>query len=516
MDTFKPSLNPRTAATGGTPPPDSATDGLNTDSIVALFPFSRTLHYSDGEEVIVRGAESRYLYYVEKGTLEVSHTIDDTRIVVAIIGPASFFGEIGFFDGTSRVRDIRAAENSIVRVFDTEGLDRLRQENPVLYGDFVTAMARSICGKFRRILEEREPLTAYAASLSTGHRAFREAKPIPSGLLHTREWQFVNRLVEDFKASFFDLSYQLQKDSRSETPDRLQEQCFRVMDAFNDRLQETALLLKDGETADYLWGYAFKEIFPYFMRSRFAERAYYKPRGYAGDFQMMEMIYANEPAGDGKLGKLMDAWCLESAAARAVRGRRAFLKEQLEVLCEKRRNSQNTIRIMNLACGSNRELFDFLSTCPYTELIAALCIDADAYALEYTNRHVNVVPHSASVRLMNDNVVRWALGRVRHNFGPQDIIYSAGLTDYLDDRVCVALINRCYAHLEEGGTLILGNFGYKDYNKVFLDQILQWRLIHRTEEDLKGMFAKTPFGADIEMTAEENGVNLFAIAVKTK
>ncbi|OPY74789.1 MAG: DNA-binding transcriptional dual regulator Crp [Syntrophorhabdus sp. PtaU1.Bin050] len=516
MDTLNPSLNPRVSTIGGTPPLDPTTDGLSADSIRALLPFSRILHYSDSEEVIVSGAESRYLYYVEKGTLEVSHTIDDTRIVVAIIGPASFFGEIGFFDGTSRVRDIRAAEDSVIRVFDTESLNNLRQENPVLYGDFVTAMARSICGKFRRILEEREPLTAYAASLSTGHRAFKEAKPIPFGLLHTQEWQFINRLVEDFKASFFDLSYQLQKDSGSETPDHLQTQCFHVMDAFNDRLQQTALLLKDSEAADYLWGYAFKEIFPYFMRSRFAERAYYKPRGYAGDFQMMEMIYSNQPAGDGKLGKLMDAWCLESAAARAVRGRRVFLKEQLEMLCEKKRNGQNPIRIMNLACGSNRELFDFLSTCPYTELVTALCIDADAQALEYTNRHVNVVPHSASVRLMSDNVVRWALGRMRHNFGLQDIIYSAGLTDYLDDRVCAALVSRCHGHLEEGGVLILGNFGYKNHNKVFLDQVLQWKLIHRTEEDLKGIFAKTPFGADIEITAEENGVNLFAIAVKTK
>ncbi|OPY79324.1 MAG: DNA-binding transcriptional dual regulator Crp [Syntrophorhabdus sp. PtaU1.Bin153] len=516
MDTLKPPLKPHVSTPGERFSHDPAADGLNVDTIRALLPFSRSLHYRDGEEVIVKGAESRYLYYVEKGILEVSHTIDDTRIVVAIIGSASFFGEIGFFDGTSRVRDIRATEDSVIRVFDTESMDHLRQENPALYGDFVTALARSICGKFRRILEEREPLTAYAASLSTGRRAFMEAKPIPSALLHTRDWQFVNRMVEDFKTSFFDLSHQLQKDDGFETPDPLQEQCFRVMDAFNDRLQETALILKDDESADYLWGYAFKEIFPYFMRSRFAERAYYKPRGYAGDFQMMEMIYSNEPAGDGKLGRLMDAWCLESAAARAVRGRRVFLKKQLEMICEERRNGENPIRIMNLACGSNRELFDFLSTCPYSELIAALCIDADPQALEYTNRHVNVVPHSASVRLMNDNVVRWALGRVRHNFGSQNIIYSAGLADYLDDKMCIALINRCHAYLEEGGILILGNFGYKNHNKIFLDRILQWRLIHRTEENLKEIFAKTLFGANIEIAAEENGVNLFAIAVKAK
>ena len=61
---------------------------------------------------------------------------------------------------------------------------------------------------------------------------------------------------------------------------------------------------------EVMWGYVFKEIFPYFMRSRFAERAYFKPKGYAGDFLMMEHIYADTPKGEGKLGEIVDASCL--------------------------------------------------------------------------------------------------------------------------------------------------------------------------------------------------------------
>jgi hypothetical protein len=117
---------------------------------------------------------------------------------------------------------------------------------------------------------------------------------------------------------------------------------------------------------------------------------------------------------------------------------------------------------------------------------------------------------------MNDNVVRWALGRLKHNFGFQDIIYSAGLADYLDDRVLLALINRCYEHLDWGGTLIIGNFGNRNEHKTFLDQILQWKIIHRSTEDLRGIFAKSIFASPIEIAAEENGVNLFAIAQKLK
>jgi CRP-like cAMP-binding protein len=495
---------------------DSLFSELDENFYHSISPFSHALFYAAGEEVVVRGAESRFLYYVEKGSVEVSHTIDTTRIVVALIGTANFFGEIGFFDGTSRVRDIRATEDSIIRVFDMDNMKSMQHKNPILYGDFIALIAKSICSKFRRILEESEPLMAYSASLSTGSQNFKEAKPIPYHCFQTKEWHHVNKLVEDFKASFFDLSLQLQQDTDPGVPNLLQKGCFEVMDAFNRQLEEAALLLRDSEFSDYLLGYAFKEIFPYFMRSRFAERAYYKPRGYAGDFLMMEMIYKNEPDGDGKLGKIMDSWCLETAAAKAVRGRRKFLRERLEILCRIRANNGHTTRIMNLACGPTRELFDFLAACDYSDMIMALCIDADLQALEYANHTVNVIPHSASIRFMNDNVVRWALGRLRHNFGAQDIIYSAGLADYLEDRVLLALINRCYDHLDRSGTLIIGNFGSRNQHKAFLDQILQWKIIHRSADDLREIFAKSHFAGSVEIAAEESGVNLFASAKKSE
>jgi len=489
-------------------------DKFGENRLAEMLVFSTVLEYRPGEQVIVGGAESRSLYYVEKGSVEVSYRLAETRMVVALIGPSSFFGEIGFFDGVSRVRDIRAIQDTTVRLFDNENVLHMRDEDPVLYGDFIALMARSICEKFRRVVEEREPVTAYAASLAGGRRGFEELKPVPRYLAKTQGWRFLDDLVEDFKRSFFDLSYRLQEDRSDEIPDFLRDRSWKIMDDFNLRLQSAEDFLKDDEVAEHAWGYAFKEIFPYFMRSRFAERAYYKPRGYAGDHLMMEMIYANRPEGDGKLGLLMDSWCLNSSAARAVRGRRKFLTGQLEALCAQSGRGSETIRIMNLACGSSRELFDFLAGCQYTERVSVFCIDADPSALEYVHRYVDVFPHRASISLMNDNVVRWASGRVRHSFGLQDVIYSAGLTDYLDDRVCAALINRSYECLEDGGTLIIGNFGYGNSNKPFLDHILKWSLIHRSEEDLLNVFSRTPFDGHVKIMAEENRINLFAVATK--
>ncbi|MCU0587711.1 MAG: cyclic nucleotide-binding domain-containing protein [Syntrophobacteraceae bacterium] len=487
---------------------------LGSQVIEQILPLSPVVQYQKDEEVPIKETDSRRIYYVQKGAVEVYHTFKETKIVVAMIGEGDFFGEIAYFDGVSRVRNIRATSDCIIRIFEEEMLERVQEENPRLYGKFLTYMTRRICAKFRMILEEREPLTAYAASLSTGKRGYQGSRPLPEAFLQTREWRSVSRIVEDMKAQLFDLSHRLQQDASPEISEVAQAKCHALLDDLNEQLEKSVEVLTRPEVEDNVWGYFFKELFPYFMRSRFAERAYFKPKGYAGDYLMMEMIYRNQPEGDGKLGVILDRWYLDTSAARAVRGRRELLGSSLREICGERMSSPGPIRIMNLACGSNRELFDFLSECKYTEKIEAICVDADLDALQYTNQHVNVFHHGALIRLMNDNVVKWSLGRVRHDFGMFDIVYSAGLTDYLDRRLFKALVTRCFEHLKPGGILIIGNFGPNNPNRVFMDRILQWKLIHRHESELRQLFEETPFGERCEIIQEKNGVNLFAKATR--
>lgn len=481
--------------------------------IQSVLSISRSEQYRKGQEIVIPGSESNCVYYVEEGSVEVSTSVKDTKIAVALIGAGNFFGEIGFFDGISRVRDVWATENTVIRKFDQRAMMDLQHTEPVLYSEFITYMAQSICVKFRRILEEREPLTAYAASLSTGRRSFQESKPLPDWFFKTPQWSRLNHDVEGFKAAFFDLTHRLQRNSAAETPPELEQRAYRLFDDINDALREFKQLAVN-EAEEFVWGYVFKEFFPYYMRSRFAERAYYKPRGYAGDFMMMEMIYQNNPDGDGKIGQLVDGWCLNSASARAVRGRRRLLANLLEAIISDRNNGRRPVRIMNLACGSNRELFDFLARFKRTESVEAVCVDADLQALEYTNTRVNVFPHRAAIRLMNDNVVKWSLGSTRHQYEPFDIIYSTGLTDYLDRRLFLAVVSRCYEHLKPGGVLIIGNFDHSNPHRLFMDHILNWKLIYRSANELHELFAESPFGNRVRIEAEEEGVNLFAVASK--
>jgi len=489
------------------------------DILVRMSPYLSELRYERGQEIDIRSHDSS-LYYVLEGKVEVSYEEQGTRIIVAIIGQGEFFGEVGFIDGITRVRNIKASRDSVLLRLSRSQLTRLRAEDPHLFGDVIYLISLSICKKFRQVIGESRPLSSYSAFLSNGRvPLFRELKAVPDNVFRGSLWRKVTEEVESFKAVMYHIANEIQTCPEGELFYRCYPKVKELIDHFDSYIEALSRKEKeDPETMEYVWGYIFKEIFPYFMRSRFAQRAYFKPKGYAGDFLMMEAIYKNEPDGDGPLGLLVDRYCLDTPPARAVRERRRLLSDIIEEEVERRISkglkAGERVRIMNLACGSNRELFDFLKRSAKTEAIEALCIDADKDALKYTKDKVDTFRHNAFIRLMQENVIKWSLGRSKHDFSRQDIIYSAGLTDYLDERLFITLVKKAHSFLRPGGVLILSNFSINNPNKAWMDHILQWKLIHRSDQDLKRLFMAGGFGKDVGVFHEREGVNLFAIGRK--
>ncbi len=477
-------------------------------------PYSTLLLLKKGERLKIKEDTPRTFYYVGSGAMEVSYTTGDTIIVVASIGNGKFFGEIGFFDGASRVRDVRASEESRLNMFSLDQMERFRKDDPELHGRFITVITKSICVKFRRILGEREPLKAYAASLSTGARRFVESRPLSQDFFNTREGIRSNAIVEALKAEMFELSVNLQQDLQEEIPAGITTRFNRVMDTFFDDLGQFEQGLKGSQLKEEVWGYIFKETFPYFMRSSLTERAYFKPNGYAGDFKMIDMMYQNRPSGSGKIGRLVDGWLLNRPPCMAVRGRRGFISERLENMSRGIVLQKNRVCIMNLACGPSRELFDFIQRFEHDSQVHAICLDIDPEALQYTGEKSRSFAHEATISYLKDNLIKWALGTSSHEIELQDIIYSGGLFDYLDDDLFVLLVNRCHDQLNPGGRLMVGNFR-PNPDKVFMDRLLEWRLVYREPAELVSLFGKTRFASDIEVVAEDAvGIQLFAIGTK--
>ena len=54
-------------------------------------------------------------------------------------------------------------------------------------------------------------------------------------------------------------------------------------------------------------------------------------------------------------------------------------------------------------------------------------------------------------------------------------------------------------------------------NRAFMDHILRWKLIHRTEDDMNRLFRASEFARDgTKIRFESEGVNLLAECVKEK
>ena len=495
---------------------ETCNDISNDPSIInKVLPFADAIRFRKHDEKIMKGSESSSIYYVKSGAIEVFYTLQKTKIVVALIGKGHFFGETGFFDGVSKIREIRAKEYSEICVFSKETLDKIQANDPRLFGDLIYYLARSVCHKFRTLLEERDPLQSYAESLSTGYRTYSTPKPLPENFFHTKEWSTIHVMVRDFKQQMDMLSDELYAQKSHQVEEKLITKGHKILNYFFYGLKQFKKRIANTSIESFMWHYIFKEIYPAIMKSRFADRAYTKPKGYAGDFMMMEMLYQNTPDGDGKLGILIDHWCLSTPSAQAVRNRKALLSGRIKAICDQKKEIQKgPIHIMNLACGPNRELFEFLYQCDYSEQIDATCVDIDSQALHYIDQQINVFSHSAVVRLMNENLIKWALGKIDLDFGLHDIIYSAGLTDYLNDELFIAFVNRCYSQLKDNGYLIIGNFSPSNPDRLFMDHILDWRLIYRTADELKRLFQQTAFCDNVIVFSEAQKVNLFVQGIK--
>lgn len=261
--------------------------------------------------------------------------------------------------------------------------------------------------------------------------------------------------------------------------------------------------------AEGVGAYIFGETFTFFLLSRLLERAFTKPRGYAGDYYTMELVYDNEAGGAGRLGCYIDRWALELPSARAVRNRRMLMARTMH---EARAQTDAGLLVTSLASGSARELFDIFKSTD-SPVRHATCIDLDHEALSFAKSRAKAIGVTDRITFARDNVIDLAAGSGSTRVPPQDLIYSAGLIDWLQDADVEALLDWMYDHLRPGGLAVLGNFDPADPDRSFLTCILEWPVVYRSEEDLRALFARTKFRDEpVEIRHENAKVQLFAFA----
>jgi extracellular factor (EF) 3-hydroxypalmitic acid methyl ester biosynthesis protein len=478
---------------------------LTTDAHRLLLERAREARFARDEVILAEGSRQQALYLVQRGFVRVERAHLGHGIAVARRGPGELFGEMSFLDGVGAIASVAADEDDVVVVvINGAQVNALLASVPGLAARFYQSLAVMLSVRLRELttalpplIVEDVPQVSRVAAQRTGRKGHEQ---IPATLLET---------IEEFKTTLLRIDRGL-KDRKIEA-DEAQSGVSTACDGLKGTLREH--VLRDGHLEPAIGTYVFREAFPFLMLSRFIDRAFTKPRGYAGDYATIEMLYEDSACGDGRLGPLIDRWTRQVPAAQAVKNRRALMANAIRTAAAEWRGSP-PMPVTSLAAGPARELFDVLAPSDAPDVLAT-CVDIDNEALAYASDKAHTLGLSHRFTFAQDNIVRLCRGRGHTELGPQALIYSIGLTDYLHDGFVVDLMNWAYDRLLSGGTLIIGNVVPSNPDKAYMDHILEWPLIHRSAEELRDLFRQSRFGTGpVRLELEPAGVDLFGFCRK--
>ena len=256
-----------------------------------------------------------------------------------------------------------------------------------------------------------------------------------------------------------------------------------------------------------------QELLPYILLTETGERFVSKPRGFAGDYWTIELIYRNQPRGWSRLGRLLDRCFLEIPPAAAVRNRRRLMSEQIGKTVEA--NSGHIARVTSLACGPAEEVFDAIHVLGASAPLHVSLVDFDYQALAFVAAKRDRLRLGRVISLVDVNLVDMAVARTPTAVEAQDLVYTIGLIDYFNDELVVKLLNVIHGMLRPGGRVIVGNFHPRNPLKAFMDRVVEWKLKHRTEEDIDRLFSRSRFGrTSTNVFYEPQRINVFAECIK--
>ena len=209
-------------------------------------------------------------------------------------------------------------------------------------------------------------------------------------------------------------------------------------------------------------------------------RAFIKPRGYAGDAVMLDLVYAGDDGFNlaaleetSELGRQIYHYILHSPAALAVRTRSRIMSEKVNELATRTPGAH----ILSLACGHLREAKRcqaFLEG----NIGRYVAIDQDKESLAVVEREMGtlgVETLAASVR----DVLKGQVALTGF-----DLVYATGLYDYLTEPVAQRLCEILFGMLNPGGCFLIANFLPNIPNAGYMEAYMDWWLIYRTEAEL--------------------------------
>ncbi|MCD4819458.1 MAG: class I SAM-dependent methyltransferase [Candidatus Cloacimonetes bacterium] len=224
-------------------------------------------------------------------------------------------------------------------------------------------------------------------------------------------------------------------------------------------------------------------------------RIFNKPLGYSGDYIVIDKIYTNSTS-QNPIFKKWDLYTQSLPACEAVRNRKEYFIKIMKKLSKTKCN----LSVLNLASGSCRDIIELFE---YEKInnIEFDCVDFDQDAIEYAKKKLSV--YSSKVNFIHKNILKFRTTK------KYDIIWSAGMFDYLNDKLFKYMLSNISNFLKKDGKIVIGNFHPRNPSKRAME-FGEWYLQHRNEAQLIELASSigTKY-LTIDVFSEDTGINLF-------
>ncbi len=204
-------------------------------------------------------------------------------------------------------------------------------------------------------------------------------------------------------------------------------------------------------------------------------RSYEQPRGYAGDAELLDLIYGiGELPGDMScLGAVIYAATFQSACSRAARQRLSMLANALDEVAIRVRQAN----VLSVACGHLREAqrSKAMAQGRFAEFFA---LDQDPVSLDVVKQE----QAGNGVTAVHGSVKSILAGET--TFADLDLVYATGLYDYLREPVAVRLTKALFGFLRPGGRLLVANFRTGLTEDGYMERFMSWPLVYRTDQEM--------------------------------
>ena len=284
-------------------------------------------------------------------------------------------------------------------------------------------------------------------------------------------------------------------------------------EGFEARLREGEALCEDldrklvRKAQRASWAHPGHELF---LQAPVNWRAFHKPRGYAGDGELLDMFHRAGYEGETPLGRLIHRVSMLQPAAQAVRNRVELVREGME---EAMYRMGVKSRFLSMGCGTSPELRRFCLDHPYYETAdwRWVGLDVDPVTVATAQgRHLDPRLSFATVNPLDlaKDASTWAWGEF-------DFIYAVGLFDYFPIGIGQPLTRAMFDHLRPGGRMWVGNFHPRNPTRWYMEYVASWHLLHRTEDQLMAFTGGLPEGAyTVSVFGEPAGAQVFLEIVK--